>query len=80
MSECIAQDVFLISPTYIPGQEEGNIRFMEHHRVGKYIPDPDEVIRFLHSMDFSKLIPGFHSLKKPDSVAKIIETMEGIEI
>jgi hypothetical protein len=33
MSECIAQDVVMIAPTFIPGQEEGNIKFLEKEKL-----------------------------------------------
>lgn len=33
MCECIAQDVPIISPSFTPGQEEGNIKLMQIENI-----------------------------------------------
>ncbi len=34
----------------IPGQEEGNITFVQEHRVGVYSPDPDQIVQHVQNL------------------------------
>jgi hypothetical protein len=75
MSECIATDVPIISPSFIPGQEEWNIRLMKEAWVWIFEDNPERVIFYLKYLDFNKFLPNFKNLKKKNSIEFIIEKM-----
>ena len=35
--------------SYIPGQERGNVDFVVHHKVGAFVPEPQEIARVVRS-------------------------------
>ncbi|MDD2487180.1 MAG: hypothetical protein PHS92_02340 [Candidatus Gracilibacteria bacterium] len=76
MCECIASDVPLISPSFIPGQEEGNIELITKENVGIYESNAEKIIYYLKFLDFSRFLPNFKKIKKVDSVKFIIDTIE----
>lgn len=73
--ECIANDVPLISPSFIPGQEEWNIKLMEKSRVGFFVENPNNVLRIIKNSDFSEMINNFRDLKNKNSIKYIIDTL-----
>jgi processive 1,2-diacylglycerol beta-glucosyltransferase len=75
MCESIAQDVPLISPSYIPGQEEWNIKLMLKENVWIYESDAEKVIFYMKFLDWSKFIPNFHRVKKQNAIEFIIEKL-----
>jgi 1,2-diacylglycerol 3-beta-galactosyltransferase len=43
ISEAFVAHLPLILFDYIPGQEEGNVRYVVEHNAGLYVPDPNEI-------------------------------------
>ncbi|MDD5213583.1 MAG: glycosyltransferase [Candidatus Gracilibacteria bacterium] len=75
ISECIANDVPVIIPTFIAGQEEGNKLLVELGEVGFFEPDAKKIDFALRYLDFSKFIPNFRKIKNKDSTKIIIDTL-----
>ena len=54
----INEALFLGKPlfiaSYVPGQEKGNIRFVEKNRVGYYIPDIKKLVKKINSLSDNK--------------------------
>ena len=75
MCECIAQDVPLIAPSFIPWQEEWNIKLLEKEWLGLFEENPEKIIFMLKFVDFSRFIPNFHRIKKINSVDYIIDKL-----
>jgi len=63
LSECIAQDVVLIAPNFIPGQEEWNVNFMKQAKVWIYEPEPEKIIECFRNINFNDFLPNFHEIK-----------------
>ncbi len=75
ISECIANDVPVIIPTFIAGQEEGNKLLVELGEVWFFEPDAKKIDFALRYLDFSKFIPNFRKIKNKDSTKIIIDTL-----
>ncbi|EKE28630.1 MAG: Monogalactosyldiacylglycerol synthase [uncultured bacterium (gcode 4)] len=75
MCECIAQDVPIIVPSFIPWQEEWNIKLLEKESLGFYEPNPEKIIFALKFVDFKRFLPNFKKVKKKNSIAYIIDKM-----
>lgn len=73
MCECIAQDVPLIAPSFIPGQEEWNIKLLEKENLWIYEDSAEKVVFFLKFLNWDKFLPNFHRIKNKDSVEFIIK-------
>jgi len=78
MSECIAQDTLLIAPYYIPGQEEGNIYFMQKTGSGIYEDDAMKLVHYLDILDYRKILDNFHKVKHKNSAKFVLETLKKI--
>lgn len=76
MSECIAQDVPIIAPNYIPWQEEWNIKLIEIENLWIYEDKPEKIIFDLKYIDWNKFLPNFQNVKKSNSIESIIKTIE----
>lgn len=76
ISECIAQDVFVISPQYIAGQEKWNIELLQEYKVGVYENDVWKIIQFL-KYDYEKIdTKNFKNIKNADSIETIINSLQ----
>lgn len=73
--ECVAQDVPMIVPVFIPGQEEGNVDLLERHGVGLHEPDPLRAAVLARFLDVRKMLPNFQALKKRGSARRIVESL-----
>lgn len=76
MSECIATDTPLIVPSYIPGQEKGNVELIEMNGLGIYESDPAKIAFHCKYCDFSRMIPAFHAVKKKESCEIVLATLD----
>lgn len=76
MSECIATDTPIISPSFIPGQEEWNIRLMKKAWVWLFEDNPEKVVFHLKYLDFNKFLPNFKNIKKKNAIEFIVEKMK----
>jgi len=58
---------------FIPGQEEGNIRYVQEHSAGAYAPDPDEIARIARSWlepgnpELARIVANARALARPDA-------------
>ena len=73
--ECVAQDVPLLVPSFIPGQEEGNVALLTAHGVGVYEPDPLRACVLARFLDVRKMLPNFRALKKRGSARAVVQAM-----
>ncbi len=76
--ECVAQEVPMIVPAFIPGQEEGNVDLLENYGVGLLEPDPLRAAVLARFLDVRKMLPNFRALKKEGSALRIVEAMREI--
>ncbi len=67
MSECIATDTPVIVPTFIPWQEEGNIKLINKWEVWFYEPDWFKSYLLVKYIDWNKLLNNFKKIKKINS-------------
>lgn len=80
MAECIANDVFLISPTFIPGQEEWNIKLLELSWVGFFEKNPEKIVSKIKENSFYKNLDNFKKIKRQDSVKYIIDSLKAMDL
>lgn len=71
--ECIATDIPLIMPDFIPGQEEGNKKLIEENEIGIYENDPEKILFLLNYIDWSKMLANFKKIKNPHACEDIIK-------
>lgn len=76
ISECIAQDVFIISPSYIWWQEEWNIKLLQNYWVWIYEKDWKEVVNFLENWYKDIDVNNFKKLKNKRVLEDIVEKLK----
>lgn len=76
ISECIAQDVYIISPSYIRWQEEWNINLIEKYKVWFYSENIDNIMNFLQKDYLNIDIKNFGKIKNKNSIADIINSLK----
>lgn len=75
-SECIATSTPIIVPSYIPGQEEGNLELLKQTETGIYESDPEKVVFLLKYINWNGFTRNFELLKKENACEIIYETIE----
>lgn len=73
--ECIAQDVFVISPFFIKWQEKWNIDLLENYNLWFYSNDVNRIVDFLESGYMEVDMKNFARVKKSESVRIIVESL-----
>lgn len=77
--EALAKDLPMIITSWLPGQEEGNIRYVLSHNIGKVSKDPAQIVPLIESIRTDALIKeNIKKIKKPQAVfdiAKLILDM-----
>jgi len=73
--EAIAQELPMIITNWLPGQEEGNVRFVKEHKIGMIEKDPSRIAAAIkNALDtgrFSEMKTNIVKIKKPNSVFDI---------
>lgn len=72
MCECIATDVPLICPSFIPGQEEWNIELLQKENLWIFEQNPEKIIFYIKFLDWNKFLPNFKKIKNSKSIEHII--------
>lgn len=75
MSECIANDVPMIVPQFIPGQEKWNVDNIIENKIGIYEKNPKKILEYIEKCDLSKIQKNCQKMKKKNSCEIIIRTM-----
>jgi hypothetical protein len=63
----------MIAPTFIPGQEEGNIKFLEKEKLWFYEPDVEKIVTKILTTDWNEYLPNFKRVKNENAVQDIIQ-------
>jgi len=74
-SECIATDTFMFVPSYVPGQEEWNLKLLELNECGLYESDPVRLEFLRKYLDFNNFLPNFRKVKKKNSCEIIFKSL-----
>jgi len=84
IAEALISGLPILLYGYIPGQEEGNVRFVEQHNIGLYIPDPR---RLAHTLAQWLQNPEQHVIPRseraralgfPQATEQIVDTLIGL--
>jgi len=77
--EALAKDLPMIITSWLPGQEEGNIRYVLEHRIGKVSSDPKKVVSMINELRSDPQVKkNIEKIKKPHAVFDIAELILGI--
>ena len=72
--EALAKDLPMIITSWLPGQEEGNIKFVLSHDIGKVSVDPSKIVPMIEEIRADAHIMGnIQKAKKPHAVFDIAE-------
>lgn len=70
--EAMAKDLPMIITSWLPGQEEGNIKYVEHHGIGRICTDPSKVAEKIKELKGNdKVLENIKKLKRPHAVMDI---------
>ncbi len=70
--EALARDLPMIITSWLPGQEEGNIKFVLAHDIGKVCTDPTKIIQMIEEIRSDVHIKdNIQKAKKPHAVFDI---------
>jgi 1,2-diacylglycerol 3-beta-galactosyltransferase len=70
--EALAKDLPMIITSWLPGQEEGNIRYVLDHHIGKVSKDPKKISSLVEEIRTDNLIKeNIRRFKKPQAVFDI---------
>ncbi len=75
VSECIAQDVFMITPYYIEWQEKENIDFLERNNLWFHTKSTSKIINFLKEWFKEIKLDNFKKIKNKDAIKDIIDKL-----
>ncbi len=71
VTECIATSTPIITTTFIPGQEEGNIELIENLWIWFYSKKPKVIVDRIENKDWNLTIPAFEETKNPNVLEDI---------
>jgi len=70
--EALAKELPMIITSWLPGQEEGNIKFVLDHRIGRVEKDPRSIVEAIKDILNDKdIIRNIRNVKKPHAVFDI---------
>jgi 1,2-diacylglycerol 3-beta-galactosyltransferase len=80
ISEAFISGLPIILSGYVPGQEEGNVWYVQQHKAGIYEPDPERIASLLENWlsnaeTLSHMAASAARLARPDSSLKIAEKL-----
>lgn len=76
ISECIAHDVYVITPFFIPWQEKENIDLLERNNLWFYSRDINKILSFLKEWHKNIDTKNFKKIKKINSIEIIIKSLK----
>lgn len=72
--EALAKDLPMIITSWLPGQEEGNIKYVEQHNIGRISKDPKEIVNIINELKGNAQIKDYiKKIKKPQAVFDIAD-------
>lgn len=75
ISECIAQDTYVITPFYIEGQEKENIDFLERNNLWFHTVSTHKIIEFLKDWYKNIKLDNFKKIKNKNSIRDIVDNL-----
>ncbi len=70
--EALAKDLPMIITSWLPGQEEGNVKYVLEHKIGRVGTDPAKIIPLINELRADKEITEhINRIKKPHAVMDI---------
>lgn len=75
VSECIAQDTYMITPYYIEWQEKENIDFLEKYNLWFHTKSTSKIINFLKAWYKEIKLDIFKKIKNKDAIKDIINNL-----
>jgi 1,2-diacylglycerol 3-beta-galactosyltransferase len=67
--EALAKGLPMIITSWLPGQEEGNIKYVLAHNIGKVSKDPGKIVSLIGAIRSDVLIKeNINKVKKPQAV------------
>jgi len=77
--EALAKDLPMIITSWLPGQEEGNIKYVLEHRIGKVSKDPSKIVPLIKEIRSDPAITAnIKKAKKPHAVFDIANLILGM--
>lgn len=65
--ECIATDTPLIVPSFLPWQEEWNLKLLQYSKTWIYEPIPENIVLLIKNLNWNNLLKNFYKIKKSNS-------------
>ncbi len=75
VSECVAQDTYMIIPFYIEGQEKENIDFLERNNLWFHTKSTHKIIDFLKQWYKDIKLDNFKKIKNKNAIKDIIDNL-----
>jgi 1,2-diacylglycerol 3-beta-galactosyltransferase len=77
LAEALLKVLPLIIMSYVPGQEEGNVRWAEMENFGKYVKDPadiaDVVEKLMRGETLTHMREAILKIRNPQAVFEIVD-------
>ncbi len=70
--EALAKDLPMIITSWLPGQEEGNVKYVLEHKIGRVGTDPSKIVPFINELRSDPdILNNIQKIKKPHAVLDI---------
>ena len=77
IAEALLKEIPVIIISYVPGQEEGNVRWVEEEKFGKLVEDPTDVPDIVENLmvgdNLQKMRDTMRTIKRPNAAHEIVE-------
>lgn len=77
LAEALLKELPLIIMSYVPGQEEGNVRWAEMENFGKYVKNPSEIADIVETLMTGPALrtmqETMHKLRRPQATFDIVQ-------
>jgi len=75
IAEAMAMNLPMVITSYVPGNEEGNVEFVQRERIGKFSEDSLTIVQYIkdlmNSTEFEEFKANIARLRKPNAAADI---------
>jgi len=75
IAEALAMNLPIIITSWLPGQEEGNVKFVESQNLGKVTKDPKKVVEIISELmnpvEYKKILKNIERARKPHAAFDI---------
>jgi len=74
--EALAKDLPMIITSWLPGQEEGNVKYVLEHRIGRICKDPKQIVKMIDELKNDPQVrENINKVKKPHAVFDIVKVI-----